>query len=52
VVLSEPATHGAVQLKAGSATQRPATEADRPVLAPGGGAARQKFNCTQFDLTL
>jgi hypothetical protein len=33
VVFSEPATHRTVQLKAGSATHRPATEADRPLLA-------------------
>lgn len=33
VVFSEPATHRSVQLKAGAATLRPATESDRPVLA-------------------
>lgn len=33
VVFSEPATHRTVQLKASRATQRPATDQDRPVLA-------------------
>ena len=33
VVFSEPATHRSVQLKAGAATLRPATESDRAVLA-------------------
>lgn len=32
-VFSEPVTHRAVQVKAGAATLRPATEDDRPVLA-------------------
>jgi hypothetical protein len=33
VVFSEPATHRSVQLKASSASMRPAHEADRPLLA-------------------
>jgi hypothetical protein len=33
VVFSEPATHRTVQIKAARATQRAATEADRPLLA-------------------